>query len=207
VTARSARQVDEAVIAALRAFPAGEAARAAEVRAALGCTAAELKASRERLQYQGKLLWGRLELAPSMREGQADDRAAVTAADREKAPDPRPLHEPEPAPARTRSAPPPAIPNSAATEAAVPSGRRHQARKAEEPERFDPPLSVPELIQTGLAATPADLVRAVNRRHPEMWRRAVRLGRAHGVLPSIALYDALDRGLTALEQLPAEVPA
>jgi hypothetical protein len=61
------------------------------------------------------------------------------------------------------------------------------------------PASLAERIQTALAETPADLIKAVHRRHPPLWARAVALGRAMGMLPATALYDAIERGLTAME--------
>lgn len=61
-----------------------------------------------------------------------------------------------------------------------------------------------ERIQTELADSPSDLIKAVTRKHPVLWRRAVLLGRATGMSPAGALYRAIEAGLDALERTQTE---
>jgi len=60
-------------------------------------------------------------------------------------------------------------------------------------------LDLVETVQTLMAEAPKDLITAITRKHPALWRRAIALGRAAGVSPAAALYDALEAGLTSKE--------
>jgi hypothetical protein len=57
-----------------------------------------------------------------------------------------------------------------------------------------------EAIQSEAVATAEDFVRAINRKHPQLMRRAVQLSRARGTTPAAALYAALEAGLSHVEQ-------
>jgi hypothetical protein len=67
-----------------------------------------------------------------------------------------------------------------------------------------PDLDFVEGMQSLLAEHPNDLMAAISRKHPQLWRRVIILGRARGERPAAALYAALERGLDAIE---ANVPA
>lgn len=62
-----------------------------------------------------------------------------------------------------------------------------------------PDLTLVESVQSLLAETPEDLIRAVSRAHPKAWRRLIELGRATGQRPGQAFYAALEAGLDHLE--------
>jgi hypothetical protein len=64
-------------------------------------------------------------------------------------------------------------------------------------------MGIGEGIASMLADTPHDLIVAIGRKHPQLWRRVITLGRATGQRPAQALYAALERGL---DQLEAELP-
>ena len=224
MSARSTKQLDEALIAYLRTLPGAAAAAAA--RAELGCSAGELKAARERLQCRGKLLWNKLELAPSMRQaaapaagGHASDlpalgnpseagggeqhSAAEPVAAAEEGVEARlpPAATPSPAPLAPPVPPPsprPSLAEEVAAEAQATTDRRRGARKLSGL-HVVAPLTLVERVQTLAAETPADLIAAITRKHPQLWQRAIMLGRACGAMPATVVYDALDRGLTAIE--------
>jgi hypothetical protein len=87
-----------------------------------------------------------------------------------------------------------AVAAQVAAEAAETSRRRRAARSCGRAQ----PLSVAEAIQTAMVAEPEDLIRTVRRVHPEMWQRVIRLGRARGENPGMALYAAIEAGLKQL---------
>ena len=60
-----------------------------------------------------------------------------------------------------------------------------------------------EMIQTVAMKSPADLIKALDRKHPELWARCVALGRALGQRPAEALYRALESGLEIEEEAAA----
>lgn len=344
--------IDDALIVALRAVPAGEAAKAAEIRAAVGCSAADLRTAVNRLRFRGMIEFDRLALRPSMREqeeektlpatpphpGAASDPAAGGGRSEAPVPDPlerptadapggdeahppctgerpageakRPLPPPPaettgdvllaemldycartgtarslfglratgspvlhnrlagraprpetiakvrafmadhpdgvtwdtvsreevpaaaeahdaaagagavspeaapavpaaPAPAPAPRAEPPPVPF--ATEAAqlferpTGGGERIPAHMPRVRRRTRIPLpagSRPtvELIQSLCAETPEDLMASVRARHPQLWRRAIALGRQRRTSPAAALYSALEAGLDQREQ-------
>lgn len=68
-----------------------------------------------------------------------------------------------------------------------------------------PDLSFGEGVATMLAETPHDLIAAVHRKHPQLWKRVIQLGRAEQRRPAEALYAALERGLDELEAPQQEV--
>lgn len=71
-----------------------------------------------------------------------------------------------------------------------------------------PDLNLVEGVQSLVVEVPHDLMVAVNRKHPQLWRRVIMVGRARGELPAAALYEALERGLDELEAaLPREQQA
>lgn len=67
-----------------------------------------------------------------------------------------------------------------------------------------PDMSLSEAVTSLLAEQPHDLIAAVNRKHPLLWRRVVLLARATGQRPAAALYAALERGLDDLERTQTE---
>lgn len=108
-------------------------------------------------------------------------------------PVPAPEHEPE-------------IARLVREEATEVSARRHRAsstgtvRQPLELRKFGiADLSLAEGIATMLAEEPHDLVVAIARKHPKLWRRIVLLGRARGEQPAQALYAVLEAGLDELE--------
>lgn len=114
-------------------------------------------------------------------------------------PAPPPLHEPE-------------IARLVREEAEEAGDRRRRAtstatvRQPLELRRFRlPDMSVVEAVTTIFAEEPHDLVVAINRKHPELWRRILLLGRATGQRPTQALYAVIEAGLAALEQSQKEV--
>lgn len=62
-----------------------------------------------------------------------------------------------------------------------------------------PDLNVVEAVTSLVAQDPHDLIAAVNRKHPKLWRRLLLLGRARGERPAAALYAVLEAGLEQLE--------
>lgn len=221
----SPKRIDAALVAELRKLADGEKPHLGEIRRAVaeaagGCSTAELRASIARLRNRGKLHWERIELAPSMLLQETEAPAGEASPEkpgpcpepRRREPFPGPIEEigtggAEPvalsprAPAPPPPAPAPARPPIAEAVAVEAGERRRQAASIAQPWKLGNvrPEGVVETIQSGLAETPGDLIKAVGRRHPDLWRRVLLLGRAHGVMPSVALYDALDRGLTVLE--------
>jgi hypothetical protein len=281
----SAAAIQHAVIEQLRVRPLSKG----ELRAIVGCSAAELAGAIQALRYQGKLAWDRLELAPSMietsgapvpeREGGGDGTPAraieqtppssVSSRQREETPrsvgcdegaggEGKPIlddagpDDPEnddyPGNVNDRLAQPPAsrkvypgqgprpggphVPGgwSKASNAAggkpVPApahepeiarlvreeanertDRRRTARSTgtvrvplELRERFKlDDLSGSEAIGCMLTDDPKAVMRAVERRHPGLWRRCILLARATGKSPMEALYRALERGLDEIE--------
>jgi len=242
----------DAVVAELRKLGPGEKGDPKALKAAIGCTAAELKAAIYRLRYSGKIGFTGLALSPNMRADPAppgpDARMRDAATDRpalEPAADRQTTAtgdgsssipgesgsatgSPDRADGAKRTLSPPisamnetACPecgeelcccgavddeNSAFNQAGIamadqyhpPAGRRRRGRRwrIALPEGMRPTV---EAIQSALAETPEEAMAAVRRRHPDLWRRAVALGRALGVTPASAFYDALDRGLSAIE--------
>lgn len=57
-----------------------------------------------------------------------------------------------------------------------------------------------EGVASLLAENPNDLMAAITRKHAELWRRVLLLGRATDQRPAEALYAALERGLEELEK-------
>jgi hypothetical protein len=95
----------------------------------------------------------------------------------------------------------PTLAEEVKAEAATLADRRRAARSTGHAKPIDAkPVSAAEMIQTIAIADPLDLMRVVNLKHPELWRRAVLLGRATGQRPLQALYAALEAGLDAIEQ-------
>jgi hypothetical protein len=93
-------------------------------------------------------------------------------------------------------------------EAEVSAARRRLARctgRAHSGLTPPAPETLVEQLQSMLAETPEDLIRAIHRAHPVLWRRLVLLGRAYGERPAQALYRALETGIEAIETL--DVPA
>lgn len=122
---------------------------------------------------------------------QAGIRASQTAAAR-RAP-PAPTHEPE-------------IARLVREESTASLARRAQAQSTGtvnqplELRKFGvPELSVVEAVTSLLAESPHDLVVAVTRKHPALWRRILLLGRATDQRPAAALYAVIEAGLEALE--------
>jgi hypothetical protein len=111
-------------------------------------------------------------------------------------PPPAPAHEPE-------------ISRLVREEATAAGARRYRARSTgtvRQPLELlalkMPDLSLVETVSSMLAEDPHDLVAAIHRKHPPLWRRILQLGRATGQRPAEALYAALERGLDELEQSP-----
>jgi hypothetical protein len=66
--------------------------------------------------------------------------------------------------------------------------------------KFDlPDMNFSEAIGSMLSDTPQSVMRAVSRKHVDLWRRCILLGRATGKSPMQALYSALEAGLEQLE--------
>lgn len=92
-------------------------------------------------------------------------------------------------------------------------GRRRWARSTAtvsqplEIRKFGKDLDFTEGLQTLLVERPQDLMRAIERRHPALWRRVILLGRGRGERPGQALYAALEAGLAALEPQPSSQEA
>lgn len=70
-----------------------------------------------------------------------------------------------------------------------------------------PDLNVSEAIGCMLSEEPRDILLAVSRKHPEMWRRCVLLARERGEQPIQTLYTALTAGLAELEPLAGKAQA
>jgi hypothetical protein len=83
----------------------------------------------------------------------------------------------------------------------APPRRRGRRDRIPLPEGMRPTV---EALQSALAETPEDLMAAVRRKHPQLWRRTLALSRAERVTPASALYAALETGLDQREQ---EAPA
>lgn len=64
-------------------------------------------------------------------------------------------------------------------------------------------LSFAEGVAALLAETPADVMLAIRRKHPQLWRRVILVGRRAEKRSAEALYWALEAGLDAIE---AELP-
>jgi DNA-directed RNA polymerase subunit L len=80
---------------------------------------------------------------------------------------------------------------------------RHRPAAARAAQIRGPDMTLAESVSSMLAEDPHDLIVAVNRRHPLLWRRVLLLGRASAERPAQALYAAIERGLDELE---AELP-
>jgi hypothetical protein len=241
-----------------------------EIRAAIGCSAAELAGAIQALRYAGKVKWECLELSPSMAaNGGGEDPPQQSAGVREPAVD-----GPEGAPSSgpddeegggaadaTLTSPPsnagpddeeddgvndaapsaPRLTRHTKREVSAPGGwtkasniagtrpvpvpahepeiarlvreestaigeRRRQARSTGtvrqplELKKFGvPDMDLSEALSSMLSDTPQSIMRAVQRKHPLMWRRCILLSRELGKSPMQALYDALEAGLDQLE--------
>jgi hypothetical protein len=62
-----------------------------------------------------------------------------------------------------------------------------------------PDMTFSEGLTSLLAEDPSDLMAAISRKHPKLWRRVILLGRASQRRTAEALYAALERGLDELE--------
>lgn len=298
--------IADALVAELRKLPGGGKAERTALRAAIGCSAGELKLAIDRLRFKGQIMFDRLALSPSMRAGPGPHPAASQPAlspngrgeqeaageieagagtglgeakkDDPARPEPDLAASPPPSGAelaaeiraycgrvgasldafvraavgypgllgnlkkyaprpatvakvryfiaanpdglpRREQAPdvkhymPPAAPKHDAVPAPAPDLRAQVAAEAEEAgERrrkaigggSGAPLSpalrpAVEAIQSEAVALPGDLMTAIQRRHPQLMRRAVQLSRARGETPAAALYAALEAGLDFVE--------
>jgi hypothetical protein len=74
--------------------------------------------------------------------------------------------------------------------------------------KFDlPDMNFSEAIGSMLSDTPQSVMRAVSRKHVDLWRRCILLGRATGKSPMQALYSALEGGLEQLEPAFSDGPS
>lgn len=166
---------DEAVLAALRAVPEGQRATVEGLRAEIGCGTAPLKRTLHRLRLQGKIVFGRLELSPSMRE--AAPAAPPTIAEQIKA---------EAADAATRR-------KRARSTGSVKRTLDKQAGDAW-------PRSAAEAVAAAALAEPHDAIAHVKRAWPGLWNRVIALGRDINCLPGAALFRAIEAGLDCMEE-------
>jgi hypothetical protein len=67
-----------------------------------------------------------------------------------------------------------------------------------------PDMTLAESVSSMLVEDPHDLVVVVNRKHPQLWRRVLLLGRAMQLRPAEALFAVIERGLGELEQAETE---
>lgn len=183
----SPRAEEEAVVAALRAG----AEKPAAVRAATGLTVSAVAAAVQRLRYQGKIKFDRLELSASML---ADPPPAIEGQ----------AFEPEAIEGAAGQVP---TPIAAPTFAEASAGRPAGAPKMGGGIVFEPiaPVAAParltlaERVQTLAVAGAEDLEEHVEAQHKALWWRIVFLGRAMRVSPARALQRAIAAGLAALE--------
>ena len=188
----NAREIEAAIVAELQHVVDGRAApKVSELRARLACSLGELRQVIASMRMKGKLRWDELRLSPSMLEDPAS--AAVTPQESASTA----VVQPEPEPKAQEPAPQP-IADQVRAEALQNGKRRRIARCTGRIHPVD--LSLPERIQTEMAAEPQDLIKAIHRRHPSLWARSVQLSRQLAVLPATALYQALELGLDALER-------
>lgn len=196
---------EKAIVAAMRAG----ASTLSAIREATGLRAPEISSTVQSMRFAGKIAFDSLTLAPSMMIG--NSAAAVTCEE-------SPGHAAEAgreAPARgeepdrgggdvAHSSPPSrAIAEEVKAEAQAAGDRRRNARVI----GTSRPLSkhsVATFVQTADDPEPSDIIQAVNRVHPELWRRCVALGRALPLSPFGTLYRAIEAGLTVLEADLAE---
>jgi len=198
------------------------AASLSAIREATGLKAAEVSAAVQAMRYQGKVAFGRLELSPSMmveavkktlpRSEQEQDSAAAAA--REASPGhaaeagrdvPASGEEPDAqSGGGDKAPPPPARPTSRLAEevnaeAREQGDRRRSARMITGTTRGLPRPLTATAIQTLEPPEPSEVVRAVNRVHPRLWRRCVAVARPLNISPFAALYRALGAGLDLIE--------
>lgn len=232
------KAIEKALVRQLRWLPPGMKPHTGDIRRAIAaevgsCSQADLRGAIERLRYQGKLHWSRLELSGSMMiedtkgaSGTAREASSASSSDDAKRDMVRaPIQCQQPAIARrgrrsgvahagNRPVPAPAheseVQRAVREEADAAHVRRVAARAGcgKVVARAEQPAGVDDLnpiefIQSALADTPADLIVAINRRHKAAWNRILLLGRATARRPGQALYDVLERGLAALE---ADIP-
>jgi len=193
----SPREIDDALVAALRVIDGhavGTSGMAA-LRQTIGCTTSDLRLSIQRLQMKGKLEWNKVALTSSMidqdvsrADTQTQGDADGAGAEWSSASSPSP---PEPAPI--------AIKEQVRREAEAAGSRRRKARMIGQGNNGMAMPSLVERIQTALVEEPADLMRAVNRKHPELWSRVLQLGRAIDQSPALTLYRAIEAGLAVIE--------
>lgn len=199
---------ERALVEAMRAG----AATLSAIREATGLKAKEISAIVRRLRYQGKILFGELTLAASMR---GDDIPAAAAGG--EVPRGKTGGRGRSAPAKgdepgrgggdaAASASPPTprsvtIAEEVKAEEAARGDRRRVARKILTQPLPDAPrgAAIATLVQTLVDPEPSDLVRAVQRVHPEFWARCVDLAERLDVSPFAAFYRALGAGLTVVE--------
>lgn len=198
---------EQAIVAAMR----GGADTLSAIRGATGLKAAEISRTVKTLRYAGKILFGELRLAPSMQ----DDGNSAVAATSEGSPGHAaeegrdvPASGEEPAggggdvAAHASPPSPPASALSAAVQAeALELGaRRRQARVLGHTAVVSlPRLAIAEQVQSIAAEDPAGVIHAVVKTHPQLWRRAVLVGRALEITPAAALYRAIAGGLDLIE--------
>lgn len=60
-------------------------------------------------------------------------------------------------------------------------------------------MDLAEGVSSLLVEQPNDLMVAISRKHPQLWRRVLLLGRAEQMRPAEALYAALEAGLDQME--------
>ena len=63
-----------------------------------------------------------------------------------------------------------------------------------------PDMDFAEGVASLLVEEPKDLIAAVTRKHPQLWRRVILLGRRAGKRPAEVLFEALEAGLDAIER-------
>jgi hypothetical protein len=191
------------------------------LRRAVGCTASELRAGVQRLRWAGKVEMGALRLAPSMIENSAevvgtqpppDGPAEPGPAQRRRAQDGAGAEDPDaPAPtphynargaaalerARARSvpSPTPALAAVVREEAEVQAARRKAARRTGGGVGVTLDLSLSEQVATLVVEEPADAIRVVKRRWPDLWSRVVLQAREEKMHPGPMMFALIERGL------------
>lgn len=226
--------IEQALVRQLRWLPPGMKPHTGDIRRAIAaevgsCSQVDLRGAIERLRYQGKLHWSRLELSASMLlpgEGASradpslmiDEAPTIAAAAAHPAPDPstgsgqagekglqhgnRQLAAVRSSAVRAGNRPVPAPTHESEVQRAVreEADVAHVRRVAARAGCGKVvPATLTESVATILAEQPADLIVAINRRHKAAWDRILMLGRATARRPGQALYDVLERGLAALE--------
>lgn len=177
--------IEPRIVAALFGVPRGQRLGFAKLRSIIKCDAPQLSAAIKAMREDGAI---------------DADRIALTAAKRaevERAAAPAP-------PVLT-------LAEQVKQEASTLGARRAAARSTgsvKKPVGVDrPELSLVEQIQSELARHPEDVIRAINRRHPDLWQRVLKLGRSLDEHPATALYRALAAGLDVLEADVSEAAA